>query len=73
MHDRGLGGGQPEGGQGHVPVQEPALVDQAEDLGLGHRLLLPFRGPVVEDELGDVPGALVRREQVLLRLTAHQD
>jgi len=28
MHDGGLAGGQAEGGEGHVPVQKPALVDQ---------------------------------------------
>ena len=28
MHDGGFAGGQAEGGEGHVPVQKPALVDQ---------------------------------------------
>lgn len=41
MHDGGLAKGQPEGAEGHVAVQEAALVDEAQDLRLGHRLLGP--------------------------------
>jgi hypothetical protein len=36
VHDGGLAGGQPQGGQGHVPVQEAALVDEPQDLRLTH-------------------------------------
>ena len=42
MHDRRLSNGQSECRQGHVAVQEPALVDQTEDFGAGHRLLGPI-------------------------------
>lgn len=41
VHDGGLAKGQPEGAEGHVAVQEAALVDEAQDLRLGHRLLGP--------------------------------
>lgn len=41
VHDGGLAVGQPQRRQGHVPVQEAALVDQAEDLGAAHGLVAP--------------------------------
>ena len=36
VHHGGLAGGQPEGRQRHVAVQEPALVDQPRYLRLTH-------------------------------------
>ena len=41
MHDCGLPRGQPKGPQGHVAVEEAALVDQAEDLSAGDLLVRP--------------------------------
>lgn len=36
VHDGGLAGGQPEGGQGDIAVQESALVYQPQDLRAAH-------------------------------------
>lgn len=41
MHDCGLAGGQPEGRQGYVAVEEATLIDESQDLRAGHRLLRP--------------------------------
>ena len=36
MHNCSFASGESQGGQGDVPMQEPALVDQAQDLSLGN-------------------------------------
>jgi hypothetical protein len=36
VHDGSLAGWEPQGGQGHVPVEEAALVDEPQDLRLAH-------------------------------------
>ena len=36
VHHGGLPGGQPQRGQRHVPVEEPALINQAENLSFGN-------------------------------------
>ena len=36
VHHGGLAGGEPQGRQRHVAVQEPALVDQPQYLRLAH-------------------------------------
>ena len=41
VHDGGLAGGEAEGGQGHVAVEESALVDQPQDLRAAHQLVGP--------------------------------
>ena len=36
VHHGGFPGGQPQRGQRHVPVEEPALINQAENLSFGN-------------------------------------
>jgi len=73
VHHGGLAGGEAERGERHVAVEEPALVDQPEDLRFRHRFFLPLWRPVIKDKLSDVPRTLTRTEQILLGLPAHED
>jgi len=73
VHHGGLPSGQPQRGQRHVPVEEPALINQAENLSFGNRLFLPFWGPVIKHKLSDVARTLAGAEQVLPGLAAHED
>ncbi len=50
MHDCGLARGQPQGRQGHVAVQEPALVDQPQDLRRRHLLVRPIYVRIQNDD-----------------------
>lgn len=73
VHHGGFPGGQPQRGQRHVPVEEPALINQAENLSFGNRLFLPLWRPVIKHELSDVARTLAGTEQVLPGLAAHED
>lgn len=73
MHDCGLAKGQLQGPKCDVAMEEAPLVDETQNLGLGDHLLGPLVGPVVEDVLSDLGCRVVRAEEELLSLSAHQD
>lgn len=73
MHDTGLACWKAEGTKRHIAVQEPPLVDEAQDLSFAHTLIHPFLGPVIKDKLSYVPRRLAGAEQELLRLATHKD
>lgn len=74
MHDGGAAERESESAQRHRAVQEPALVDQSQDLRAGHALRRPVRfGPIIIDVYGDVARGVHWAEHELLRLARHQD
>ena len=64
VHDAGLSRRQLERPQRHVAVEKTSLVDEAEDLGSADddAFLGPIRRPVVEHELSDITGRILRVE-----------
>jgi len=54
-------------------VEEPALVDEPQDLCLLDRFLRPVFWPIVKDMLCDVASRVAGTEQVLLSLATDQD
>ena len=42
VHDAGFAGGEAQGTQRHIAVQEPPLVDEAEDFCFAHTLINPL-------------------------------
>lgn len=73
VHHGGLAQGQLQRAQGHIAMQESPLVDQAQNLRLGHGLLGPLLGPVVKHVLGDLGRRVIGAEGKLLGLAADQD
>lgn len=74
VHDGGAAERQPERAQRHRAVQEPALVDQPQDLRAGHAFGRPVRfRPVVVDMYRDVTRRVHRIEHEFLRLAGHQN
>lgn len=59
--------------QRDVAMQEPALVDESQDDGAAHLLVLPVHWPVLVNVFGDVSRGVAGGEGELLRLPAHQD
>lgn len=73
MHHGGLGADEAQRPQRHVAVEEAALVDQSEDVGLGYGLVAPIFGPVVEHVLRYVARRVIRTEEEFFCFAADED